>query len=103
MEFLVHIEVKWPTDGDSATRDGLIAAERARGQELVESGSILRMWRVPGRWANWGIWYAPDATRLHQLLSSLPFFPWLDITVHPLADHPTDPPRRVAMNQERAR
>jgi muconolactone D-isomerase len=47
----------------------------------------VRIWRIPGRTANVGIWEAPDATALHDLVSSLPLFPWLDVTVTPLARH----------------
>lgn len=91
MEFLVQIEVHWPPDGDPDERARLVAAERTRGAELAAAGTIRRMWRIPGRWANWGIWFAADATDLHAALASLPFFPWLEITVHPLAGHPSDP------------
>ncbi|MCY3561935.1 MAG: muconolactone Delta-isomerase family protein [bacterium] len=90
-EYLVHIEVNWPPDGDTERRDELIAAERARGQELVEAGVIGRLWRVPGRWANWGVWRATSPAELHEALASLPFFPWLDIEVIPLAHHLNDP------------
>ena len=53
---------------------------------------MKRLWRVPGRWANWGLWEAPDATALHEALNSLPLWPWMSIRVHPLARHPNDPP-----------
>ena len=91
MEFLVHIEVGWPGDGDRAERDRLVAAEGARARELAAEGVIQRLWRIPGRWANWGIWVAPDATALHAAISSLPLYPWLSVEVHPLAAHPSDP------------
>lgn len=91
MEFLVHIEVRWPGDGDADRFAELTAAERRRGAELVAEGRILRMWRVPGRRANWGLWQAADASELHAALASLPLFPWLDVEVVPLAAHPTDP------------
>lgn len=91
MEFLVHIEVRWPPDGDLEEHARLVAAERVRARELVAAGTIRRLWRIPGRRANWGLWAAADATELHAALSSLPFFPWLDIQVHSLATHPSDP------------
>lgn len=91
MEFLVHIQVNWPPDGDRDEYARLLAAERQRAQELIAEGSVRRLWRIPGRAANWGVWAAHDATALDEALSSLPFFPWLDVTVHPLADHPSDP------------
>lgn len=93
MEFLVNIEVGWPADGDPEELARLTAAERVRGAELGAAGTIRRMWRVPGRRANWGIWEAADATALHAAIGSLPFFPYLDVEVIPLAAHPNDPER----------
>lgn len=94
MEFLVHTEITWPPDGDAAERERLVAAEVARAAELAEEGALVRLWRVPGRRANYGLWEAPDATALHAHLSSLPLFPWLDIEVIPLATHQSDPAAR---------
>ena len=93
MEFLVHIEVLWPADGDPKELERLTAAERARARELAAAGRIRRLWRIPGRRANWGLWEAPDASELHAAIRSLPFFPWLQVDVHPLAAHPSDPER----------
>jgi muconolactone D-isomerase len=93
VEFLVHIEVEWPADGDPDQLARLTAAERDRARELAESGRIRRLWRIPGRRANWGLWEAPDATALHEALASLPLWPWLAVEVHPLAAHPSDPER----------
>lgn len=93
MEFLVNIEVGWPPDGDPDELARLTAAERERAGELAAAGTIRRMWRVPGRRANWGIWEAADATALHAAIRSLPLFPWLDVDVIPLAAHPSDPER----------
>ncbi len=91
MEFLVHVEVRWPPDGDPEEYARLADAEHARARELAATGNIRRLWRIPGRRANYGLWEAPDATALHGLLMSLPFYPWLDIEVHPLALHRSDP------------
>ena len=93
MEFLVNIEVNWPPDGDPEELARLTAAERRRASELVAAGTIRRMWRVPGRRANWGVWDAEDATALHAAITSLPFFPFLDVRVIALAAHPSDPER----------
>lgn len=91
MEFLVHIEIRFPPDGDPAERSRLVAEEGARARALAADGIIRRLWRIPGRWANWGLWESDDATALHEALSSLPLFPWADVTVHPLARHGSDP------------
>ena len=84
MEFLVRIDVKWPADGDPERKARIVAEEAARSAELAAAGVLRRLWRIPGRWANYGLWEARDATELHAALSSLPFFPWLEIDVRPL-------------------
>ena len=93
MEFLVHIEVDWPPDGDPDELSRLLAAERERARQLATEGRLKRMWRVPGRWANWGLWEAPDPTALHEALTSLPLYPWTVMEVQALAAHPSDPER----------
>jgi muconolactone D-isomerase len=93
MEFLVEIQVNWPPSNDEQAKAALIEAEGERGRELARDGVIVRLWRIPGRWANVGIWEAPDATTLHEALASLPAYPWLDAKVTALARHPTDPGR----------
>jgi muconolactone D-isomerase len=89
-EFLVKIKINLPADLDATDREALVAAELKRGQELVEGGSILRIWRLPGRRANVGIWSAPDADALHAAITTLPMFPYLDVEVTALATHPVE-------------
>lgn len=88
MEFLVEIEIRLPAELDGERRAELLAAELARGQQLAGAGILRAIWRVPGRLANRGIWVAEDATELHDALASLPLWPYMDITVTPLARHP---------------
>lgn len=87
MRFLVRITVRLSTDLDPQEQDALLARERARGRDLKAAGTIVDMWRIPGRLANVGIWSAPTATALHAAISSLPVFPWTEVEVTPLADH----------------
>lgn len=98
MEFLVRSTTIIDPMMPIAERERLIADEGARADELAREGLLERTWRVPGRSANWSLWQVKDATALHDALSSLPLFPWLDIEVHPLAEHYADPgsadPRR---------
>ncbi len=101
MDFLVHIEVRWPPHGDSDVRDQLVEAEAARAVELADLGIIKRLWRIPGRRANYGLWAAEDATALHAAISSLPFYPWLDVEVIPLAEHPSDPLKQLGSQEPR--
>jgi muconolactone D-isomerase len=91
MEFLVHQNNRMPTDEASLRlREELRAAERMRAKELREAGILIRLWRVPGTRDAIGLYEAEDATVLHDALSSLPLFPWLEISVQPLATHPQE-------------
>lgn len=87
MEFLVQMEVRLPPDMPAEQAQDLRARERERGLQLRADGRIARVWRVPGRTANVGVWVAPDADVLHEAISSLPLYAWLDVHVTPLATH----------------
>ena len=91
MEFLVHIDIEWPPGNDPRLKDEIFAAELLQGQKLAREGKLKRLWRIPGRWANWSLYDVKDATELHEALSSLPLYPWMNIQVHALAQHPNDP------------
>lgn len=67
-------------------------AERARGRELIDRGVLKRIWRIPGRLSNYSLYEVQDATILHDLLSSLPLWPWTTMNVEALATHPLEAP-----------
>ncbi|MGI8305736.1 muconolactone Delta-isomerase [Saccharopolyspora hattusasensis] len=90
-EFLVNIKIEWPRDLSEETIRKLSVDERTRPTERAAEGHLVRMWRVPGRRENWGLWRAGDASALHEIISALPVWPYMDVTVHPLATHPVDP------------
>lgn len=90
MEFLVRIQIALPDGMDDERRAALAAAEVERAAELRAEGTIQRIWRVPGRTANIGVWVAEDASALHAKLTSLPLSRWMDIEVEPLALHPAE-------------
>jgi muconolactone D-isomerase len=86
-EFLVEIEIELPPQTPEDEHRRLLDAEAVRGRELRAAGSIVAIWRVPGRLANVGVWKAADASELHELLSSLPLFRWMRVDVRALAEH----------------
>lgn len=90
MEFLVRIANRQPPDLPVETKERIFAAERIRAQQLREAGILVRLWRLPGTTTAVGLFEAPDATALHDALSSLPNFAWQEITVEALATHPQE-------------
>jgi muconolactone D-isomerase len=62
MEFLVNIDVALPSGMPSDRRQELYAAEAVQAASLAAAGRLIRLWRIPGRTANWGLWLAADAT-----------------------------------------
>jgi muconolactone D-isomerase len=89
MLYCVEMDVRVPHDVDAARFERLKAEEKARAQELQRQGKWRHLWRVAGRYANVSILDVADHDELHAILSSLPLFPFMDITVTPLARHPS--------------
>jgi muconolactone D-isomerase len=94
-EFLVNMHVHVPHSVSEQHREELLRAEAERAAELADAGTIVRLWRTPGQRANWGLWEADGPTALHEAISSLPLFPYLQVEVIALAHHPNDPSRRA--------
>lgn len=93
MEFLVRTENRMPPDTPDDVREQLRRKERERAQELRAAGILKRLWRVPGRNATIGLYEADDATALHEALTSLPMWKWMQVSVEALATHPQERPR----------
>lgn len=91
MEFLVKIDIALPPGMDTEAEAALRSAERSRAEELAEAGVLQRLWRVPGAWANWGLWSADDEAGLTAALDSLPLRPYMTVAINVLEPHPSDP------------
>ncbi|HET6507984.1 MAG TPA: muconolactone Delta-isomerase family protein [Baekduia sp.] len=89
-DYLVRIDVALPPTLPDDELQALIDAERVRGRELRGAGTIQRIWRLPGGLRNVAIWRAPDATALHEALTSLPTYKYATIAVDALAVHPLE-------------
>ncbi|GAB3273169.1 muconolactone Delta-isomerase family protein [Sinomonas notoginsengisoli] len=89
MEFLVRQQNNMPALTPEET-SRIKAAEREYAQQLRERGILRRLWRVPGTRTAVGWYEAEDATVLHEVLSGLPTFQWLSITVEAMATHPQE-------------
>ena len=89
MLFHVRMDVAIPHDLDPARRAEILAQEKAYAQELQQAGTWLHLWRVVGEYANVSIFNVDSNDELHELLNGLPLFPYMTITVTPLAAHPS--------------
>ncbi|HZJ06511.1 MAG TPA: muconolactone Delta-isomerase [Nocardioidaceae bacterium] len=89
MLFHVRMDAAIPYDMDPDERAELVARERDRAAEIQRSGVWPHLWRVVGEYANVSIFDVDSGDELHDLLSSLPLFPFMTISVTPLARHPS--------------
>jgi muconolactone D-isomerase len=89
MLFQVEMDVRIPHDSPVEKTEALKQAERARAQDLQSAGVWRHLWRVAGRYANVSIFDVSGPQELHDILSSLPLFPFMDIQVTPLCRHPS--------------
>lgn len=89
MLFHVEMTVNIPRDLPVEEADAIKAKEKAYSQDLQRQGKWPHIWRVAGRYANISIFDVESVDELHALLSGLPLFPFMDITVTPLARHPS--------------
>ena len=89
MLFHVQMDVQIPHSLDPEVAAQLIAKEKAYSQELQRSGKWRHIWRIVGEYANYSIFDVEDNAELHQLLSNLPLYPFMNISVTPLCRHPS--------------
>ena len=89
MLFKVDMVVNLPNDMPEATAADIKAREKAYSQELQRQGKWRHLWRIAGSYANVSIFDVADNAELHELISSLPLFPYMDISVTPLCRHPS--------------
>lgn len=89
MLFHVTMDVKIPRDLPADERADILAREKAYSQDLQARGKWRHIWRVAGQYANVSILDVRDNDELHQILSGLPLFPFMQITVTPLLRHPS--------------
>lgn len=90
MLFHVRMDVHIPLDMDPEIRADVVAREKAYSQELQRSGKWPHLWRIVGEYSNISVFDVASNDELHDLLSGLPLFPYMDIRVTPLATHPSD-------------
>lgn len=89
MLFHVRMDVRIPHDANPIRVEELKATEKARAQDLQAQGKWRHLWRIAGQYSNISIFDVEDGQELHDLISTLPLFPFMDIAVTPLCRHPS--------------
>jgi muconolactone D-isomerase len=88
MLFHVYINVRIPHDTDPEQVQKLGALEHERAKALQEQGKWLHLWRVAGKFANVSIFEVESPAELHEILNSLPLYPFMEVDVTALCHHP---------------
>ncbi|HEY1145610.1 MAG TPA: muconolactone Delta-isomerase [Allosphingosinicella sp.] len=89
MLFQVEMDVRIPIGFDEKKLDELKETEKARAQELQRQGKWRHLWRVVGQYRNTSIFDVESGAELHELLTGLPLFPFMEIKVTALCRHPS--------------
>jgi muconolactone D-isomerase len=89
MLYLVHMIVNIPATLAPEEAARIKADEKAYSQGLQQAGKWPHLWRVVGEYANYSVFDVASNDELHTTLSNLPLFPFMEITVTPLAKHPS--------------
>ena len=89
MLFKVEMDVDIPKSIDADEVARLKGAEKARFQELQAAGTWRHIWRVVGQYSNLSIFDVPGNTELHDILMSLPLYPFMTMRVTALCRHPS--------------
>jgi muconolactone D-isomerase len=89
MLIMVEMDVRIPLDFGTEESDRLKAREKQRFQELQRVGKWRHIWRVAGRYANVSIFDVESNSELHDILTNLPLFPFMEMKVTRLCRHPS--------------
>ncbi|CAJ8662342.1 muconolactone delta-isomerase [Burkholderia pseudomallei] len=89
MLFHVEMTVNLPADIDPVKAAALKAEEKEIAQRLQREGVWRHLWRVAGRYANVSVFDVESPAHLHDVLSQLPLFPYMQIDVRALCRHPS--------------
>jgi len=89
MLYLVHMIVNIPPTLAPEEAARIKVEEKAYSQALQRAGQWPHLWRVVGEYANYSVFDVESNDALHDMLSKLPLFPFMKITVTALAKHPS--------------
>lgn len=89
MLFKVEMKVNIPYQMPAEQAAEIKAREKEYAQELQRQGKWRHLWRVAGSYSNVSIFDVADNADLQDIISNLPLFPFMEISVAPLCRHPS--------------
>ena len=88
MVYVVEMDVHIPETWSEEKQANYFAREKECSQKWQATGKWKYLWRVAGRYANISVIEVDSPDELHQILSSLPLFPYMKIKVTSVCQHP---------------
>ena len=89
MLFHVRMNVNLPLSMPAEQAAQLKKTEKELAQRLQHEGKWRHLWRIAGQYANVSVFDVDSVEELHDLLTSLPLFPYMQVDVMPLCRHPS--------------
>ena len=89
MLFHVRMNVNLPLNMPAEQAAQLKQTEKELAQRLQHEGKWRHLWRIAGQYANVSVFDVDSVDELHDLLTSLPLFPYMRVDVMPLCRHPS--------------
>ena len=89
MLYHVRMDVLIPLDIEESKISKLKAEEKIFSQKLQEQGKWRHIWRLAGEYSNFSIFDVESNEELHEILMSLPLYPYMKVDVTPLLRHPS--------------
>lgn len=88
MLYVVEMDVNIPTTWSEEKIQDYIIREKETSQRWQKSGKWVYLWRVAGKYSNISVIEAESPDELHEIISSLPLFPYMTIKVTSVCKHP---------------
>lgn len=89
MLYHVRMDVLLPTDMNADKVSELKQAEKSLSHKLQEQGKWRHIWRLAGEYSNFSIFDVESNEELHDIMMSLPLYPYMKVEVTPLLRHPS--------------
>lgn len=89
MLYHVRMDVLIPLNMEESKVAELKATEKTLSQKLQEQGKWRHIWRLAGEYSNFSIFDVESHEELHEILMSLPLYPFMKVEVTPLLRHPS--------------